>query len=146
MRMILLTAVGCLAAASAWAQPSGEQPILPGYWESTYKVTFPIPDEKTKRECVTEAQIAQYLNGPSNKHYSCRYSDRHVEHGKISLVGDCRDSNGVQAPIHIEGAYTPTSFTLDARMQLVIGGLGIPVTASTDAHRLGAECPLEARR
>jgi hypothetical protein len=57
------------------------------------------------------------------------------------MSGDCVDNNGLPAKVALEGVYTRTSFTMHGRIRILIGGLPIPITASTDAHRISAECP-----
>jgi hypothetical protein len=148
MRLALLAAVTLIAdvliGASSVAGAAEDHPILPGYWESVSKVSFPLPSTKTERKCVSEDQINSYLTGPSNPHYTCHYDKRHVEDGQVTLEGDCIDS-GVHAKIKITGVYTATSFQLDSHLQAVLGGLQIPITASIDAHRLGGECPIGSK-
>jgi hypothetical protein len=43
----------------------------------------------------------------------------------------------------VKGDYTPTRFKLNARVTVNLGGLPIPVNASTDATFLADACPLE---
>jgi hypothetical protein len=131
----------------ALATPAlASQAILPGYWESTNAVTFPLPDKKTERKCISAAQIEDYLSGPSNNHYTCHYDSRRVEDGQLAMQGHCVDNNGLTSKIKVEGAYTPTSFNLKGHLQMIIGGLTVPVEASTDAHRISAACPADASR
>ncbi len=135
------------AALSVCAFATGAavaSPILPGYWESTDQITFPIQSLKTSHKCITEAQIESYMNGPINKHYSCHYSSRTFGAGAFSMAGDCVDNNGLPSKIKVDGVYTATSFKFNGVLNVSIGGLTIPVTATTDAHRLSAECPVEA--
>ncbi|HUO23151.1 MAG TPA: DUF3617 family protein [Caulobacteraceae bacterium] len=140
--MTRLIIVACAAAALPFQSLAAEtSPILPGYWESTDTVTSPIQQSKTSRKCITADQIESYLTGPVNNHYRCRYNDRKLDGHNFSMTGDCVDSSGIPAKVAIEGVYTPTSFTMNGRIRIVIGGLGIPVSASTDAHRISAECP-----
>jgi hypothetical protein len=140
--------IGALAlsvcALGAFALPAIASPILPGYWESTDKVTSPIQETKTSRKCITEGQIESYLTGPVNNHYTCRYNNRKIDGGAFSMSGDCVDNNGLPVKVQVSGVYTDTSFTMNGRLRIMIGGLPIPVSASTDAHRLSAECPAPA--
>jgi hypothetical protein len=64
-----------------------------------------------------------------------------MDGGTFSMVGDCVDNNGIPAKIAVSGVYTETSFTMNGRIRIMIGGLPIPVSASTDAHRISADCP-----
>jgi hypothetical protein len=147
MRLVLLVAtfaIAGLAGVSSVAGAAEDHPILPGYWESVSKVSFPLPSSKTDRKCVSEDQINSYLTGPSNPHYTCHYDKRHVEDGQATMEGDCVDS-GVHAKIKISGTYTATSFQLTSHLQAVLGGLQIPITASIEAHRLSGECPIGAK-
>ena len=115
-------------------------PILPGYWESTSSSSFG-PQGKVERKCITGRAINAYLTGPVNNHYSCHYTDKKIGDGTFSMTGDCVDHGGIPAKVAVHGVYTDTSFSMSGRMRIVIGGLAIPVSASTDAHRLSAECP-----
>jgi hypothetical protein len=143
--LALTVAAVCGAAGfSNMAGATEDGPILPGYWESTSKVSFPLPSTKVDRKCVTGDQINSYLTGPSNPHYTCHYDKRHVENGEATMEGECIDS-GVHAHIKIKGTYTPTSFQLNSRLQAMLGGLAIPIDASIDAHRLSGECPIESK-
>jgi hypothetical protein len=142
MRLVLLAAASVIlagVAVSATAEEDG--PILPGYWESTSKVSFPIPSSKTERKCISARAINSYLTGPSNPHYTCHYDTRSLHDGKAQMAGECIDNNGLHSKIKIDGDYAAESFNLNGRLQIVFGGLGIPVNTSIQAHRLGAECP-----
>jgi hypothetical protein len=141
IRPLLLTVASSALALGAWASSAIASPILPGLWESTDTVTSPIQESKTTRKCITEAQIESYLTGPVNNHYACHYKDKKIGAGTFSMVGDCVDNNGLPAKVAVSGVYTDTSFTMNGRIRIMIGGLPIPVSASTDAHRISAECP-----
>ena len=136
-----LLLIGALALGAV-ALPAIAAPILPGYWESTDKVTSPIQETKTSRKCITEDQIESYLTGPVNNHYTCHYNNRKIDGGTFSMTGDCVDNNGLPVKVQVTGVYTETSFTMNGRMRIMVGGLPIPVSASTDAHRISAECPM----
>jgi hypothetical protein len=141
IRPLLLSAALSAITLSAWALPAMASPILPGWWESTDTITSPIQQTKTSRKCITPAQIESYLTGPVNNHYACHYKDKKMDGGTFSMVGDCVDNNGIPAKIAVSGVYTETSFTMNGRIRIMIGGLPIPVSASTDAHRISADCP-----
>ena len=134
------------SALGLWALsiPARAAPILPGLWESTDTVTSPFQETKTSRKCITPEQIESYLTGPVNNHYSCRYKDKKIGDGTFSMVGDCVDNSGIPAKVAVRGVYTDTSFSMTGRLRIMIGGLAIPVSASTDAHRVSAECPAPA--
>jgi hypothetical protein len=134
-----------LSAAASVAGAAEDGPILPGWWESTSKVAFPFPSSKTERKCVSSKAINAYLTGPSNPHYTCHYDTRHVADGRAEMAGECIDNNGFHSTIKVTGAYTPTSFDLDGHLQVLFGGLRIPITASIAAHRLSEECPAGAK-
>jgi hypothetical protein len=140
LRPLLPAGVAALGVC-ALALPARAAPILPGLWESTDTITSPFQQTKTSRKCITPEQIESYLTGPVNNHYSCRYKDKKIGEGTFSMVGDCVDHSGIPATVAVHGVYTDTSFTMTGRLRIVIGGLGIPVSASTDAHRVSAECP-----
>ena len=136
-----------LALALAWAVPAVAQPppILPGYWESQNKVSFPVNDETTSRQCVTADKIIQFLSGPSTRRYRCDYARSQVADGAIAASGNCVDKSGLKSTIDVRGTYTPTTFQLNAQLRIDLGGVPIPVRASTDARRISAECPAEAK-
>jgi hypothetical protein len=140
IRSTHLAGLGALCAC-AWALPAIAAPILPGLWESTDTITSPFQQTKTSRKCITADQIESYLTGPVNNHYSCRYKDKKIGDGAFSMVGDCVDHSGIPAKVAVQGVYTDTSFSMTGRLRIIIGGLAIPVSASTDAHRISAECP-----
>jgi hypothetical protein len=139
MRIALIAAALAGLSVSALAADNG--PILPGYWESTSKVSFPVPSSKTERKCISARAINAYLTGPSNPHYTCRYDTRHVEGGHAQMEGQCVDNNGLRSKIKIDGDYAADSFNLNGHLQIILGGLSIPVSTSIEAHRLSGECP-----
>ena len=81
------------------------------------------------------------MEGKINHIYTCTYPTKHVGDGKIRLQGTCATRDGPAIPISGEGTFTSDSLHLDARISPQIGGLSIPVRASTDAKRLGDACP-----
>jgi hypothetical protein len=78
-----------------------------------------------------------------NSHYSCHYNDRKMSGGTFSMTGDCVDSNGIPAKVKVDGTYTATSFTMNGHLQIMLGKIALPVTASTEARRISAQCPAE---
>jgi hypothetical protein len=148
MRLVLLAvttfAICGAAGLSSVAGAAEDGPILPGYWESVSKVSFPLPSTKTDRKCITGDQISSYMTGPSNPHYTCHYDKSRFINGEANMEGECIDS-GVHAKIKVNGTYSATSFQLTSHLQALFGGLAIPIEASIDAHRLSAECPIESK-
>jgi hypothetical protein len=146
MRLVLLAAatLAVMGATSLPARAIEDSPILPGFWESTSKVSFPLPSTKTDRKCITADQVIAFLSGPSNSHYTCKYDKTRFIDGQAEMEGECVDS-GVRARIRVNGAYTSTSFQLTSHLQANLGGLQIPIEASIDAHRLSEECPVGAK-
>jgi uncharacterized protein DUF3617 len=130
--LLALSVAGAAAAQSA---------ISPGYWETTSKVTSPFPTHKTERRCIKPQDVAKFMEGKINHIYTCTYPTKHVGDGKIRLQGTCATRDGPAIPISGEGTFTSDSLHIDARVSPQIGGLSIPVRASTDAKRLGDACP-----
>jgi hypothetical protein len=139
MKILIPALVAAAIAAPAAAQTS----IKPGYWETTSRVTSPFPTSKTERRCIKPADVAKFMDGPSNHIYTCTYPTREVGHGKIRLAGSCKSRDGKPVPISGEGTFTSDSFKLNARIETQFGGLTVPVRASTEARRLGDDCPAD---
>ena len=139
-RLIPLVAAPLLALSVAGAA-AAQSAISPGYWETTSKVTSPFPTHKTERRCIKPQDVAKFMEGKINHIYTCTYPTKHVGDGKIRLQGTCATRDGPAIPISGEGTFTSDSLHLDARISPQIGGLSIPVRASTDAKRLGDACP-----
>jgi hypothetical protein len=132
--LLLLTMAGAAAAQSA---------ISPGYWETTSKVTAPFPTHKTERRCIKPSDVSKFMEGKINHIYTCTYPTKRVGDGKIVLQGTCATRDGPAIPISGEGTFTTETLHLDARIAPQIGGLTIPIHASTDAKRLSEICPAE---
>lgn len=132
--VLTLTAAGLAGAAE-------EGPILPGYWESTTKASFPVASNKTERKCIGAKVINSYLTGPVNNHYSCHYDTRNLHDGQAHMAGECTDSSGLRSKVQIDGTYAPEAFALTSHLQVMLGGLAIPISTSIEAHRLSGECP-----
>ena len=132
-----------LLAALALATPAAaaKYPIEPGYWESTNKVLSPIRQTKVERRCIKPADVAKFMAGPSNRHYTCTYPVNVIENGKITLKGTCVSKKGRKVAIQGAGAYSPTAFNLTADVAVEFMGLDIAGRASTDARRIGDNCP-----
>lgn len=133
--LILIAAL--VSPATALAQSA----ISPGYWETTNQVTSPFPTRKTERRCIRPAEVAKFMNGPSNHIYTCTYPTREVGGGRIRLAGSCKTRDGKPVPITGQGVFTADTFQLDARIETELGGLTVPVRARTTAKRLGDDCP-----
>jgi hypothetical protein len=132
-----------LLAALAVAGPAAaaSTPIQPGYWESTNKLLSPIKQTKTERRCITPADVAKFMGGPSNRHYTCTYPTNVISGGKITLKGTCVSKKGRKVAVEGSGAYTPTSFNLTAEIATEFLGLDIVGKASTEARRIADSCP-----
>ncbi len=133
----LLGLVAAIPAGSALAQKA----ISPGYWETTSKVTSPFPTHKTERRCIKPADVAKFMEGKINHIYTCTYPTKQVGDGKILLQGTCATRDGPAIPISGSGIFTSDSMHIEAKVSPNIGGLTIPVHATTDAKRLGDACP-----
>ncbi len=139
-RLIPLIAATMLSLAVAGAA-SAQKAISPGYWETTSKVTSPFPTQKTERRCIKPNDVAKFMEGKINHIYTCTYPTKEVGGGKIRLQGSCATKDGAPVPISGEGVYTGDTMHIEARVAVAVGGLNVPVHASTDAKRLGDICP-----
>ena len=141
-RLIPLLAAPLLALTALGAA-SAQNAISPGYWETTSKVTSPFPTQKTERRCLKPTDVAKFMEGKINHIYTCTYPTKQIGGGKIHLKGSCATKDGAPVPIEGEGAFTHETMHIDARVSLQIGGLSMPVRASTDAKRLSDSCPAD---
>lgn len=135
--------LGLLAAGSvsaAEASTAAATP-MPGYWETNNTATFLFSSHSTERKCLSASDVAKFMNGPSNRHYTCEYPSRTVGGGRIRLAGSCATKKGQVAFVTAKGTYTATSFKLAATLKTKIGGIPLSGSAITDAHRLGDDCP-----
>jgi hypothetical protein len=131
-----------LAVTMAAAGPSAAQSaISPGYWETISKVTSPFPTRKTERRCIKPQDVTRFMEGKINHIYTCTYPTREIAAGKIRLEGTCSTRDGPPIPISSHGTFSSDTLHMEARIVPQIGGLAIPVRASTDARRLGDTCP-----
>lgn len=137
--LALISAAGVLTAAPAFAQ---EQAILPGYWDVTNKVSAIISQSKTEKRCITPSEVSKFMMGPSNRHYKCDYPTRVFKDGKIRLKGDCATKNGSKASIEATGTYSPTTFTMNAKISTVYAGVPLSANATTSAKRIAETCPV----
>jgi hypothetical protein len=139
-RLFPLLAAPLLAAAVA-GPAAAQKAISPGYWETVSKVTSPFPTQKTERRCIRPADVAKFMEGKINHIYTCTYPTKEIGGGKIHLQGTCATRDGPPIPISGEGTFTSDSMHMQARIAVQVGGLNVPVHASTDARRLGDTCP-----
>lgn len=136
-----LIPVCALLAAPALAQ---DTTIQPGYWEVTNKVSAVISQTKTEKRCITPAEVAKFVMGPSNRHYKCDYPTRVFKDGKITLKGQCATKNGSKAALKATGTYSPSSFTMVADISTTYAGLPLSGRATTTAKRISDTCPVPA--
>jgi hypothetical protein len=139
--MIRMLAILLAVAAAPGAASAATQPIQPGYWESTNRVLSPIRQTTVERRCIKPADVDKFMSGPSNRHYACTYPTKVFADGKILLKGACRSKKGRKVGIEGHGTYSPTSFALTADVAIEFLGLDIAGRATTEAHRIGDECP-----
>ena len=139
-RSVPLLAAPLLALSSlAFAQTG----VTPGYWETINQVLSPFPTRKVEKRCIKPADVAKFMQGPSNHIYTCTYPTREIAGGRIRLVGSCKTRDGKPVPVTGTGAYTGDTFRVDANIQAQIGGFTLPVHARTTARRLGDDCPAD---
>ena len=141
MNRLFLLIAGPLIALTAAGAASAQKAISPGYWETISKVTSPFPTQKTEKRCIKPADVAKFMEGKINHIYTCTYPTKEVGGGKIRLQGSCATKDGPPVPISGQGAFTSDTMHIDAKVSLSVGGLSVPVKASTDARRLGDTCP-----
>ena len=138
--LALIPAVLLLAAPAA----AQEQTILPGYWDVTNKVSAIISQTKTEKRCITPAEVSKFVMGPSNRHYKCDYPTRVFKDGKIRLKGACATKNGSKAALEATGTYSPTTFTMNAKISTTYAGVPLSGIATTTARRIRETCPAAA--
>ncbi len=126
---------------------AAESPILPGFWDSKEAYSVLLSGGSHERKCLTAAQVAQFLAAPQTKHYQCSYGSRTVEDGRVAFQGgSCYSHSGrlVLSKVGVDGRYTPESFRLQFRFNYMVSPtLGVPGTATIEARRLSAECPID---
>ncbi|MBS0492205.1 MULTISPECIES: DUF3617 family protein [unclassified Phenylobacterium] len=135
--LALIPAVLLLAAPAA----AQEQTILPGYWDVTNKVSAIVSQTKTEKRCITPAEVSKFVMGPSNRHYKCDYPTRVFKDGKIRLKGACATKNGSKAALEATGTYSPTTFTMNAKISTTYAGVPLSANAITTAKRISETCP-----
>lgn len=130
-----------LALVAAPSLAAAQDAILPGYWETTNRLISPVPTKKTEMRCITQAEVAKFMMGPSNRHYQCTYPTRSFAGGKINLKGTCRSKKGRVVEVSGQGAFSPTTFKVTANIATEWAGLPIAGKASTEARRISDTCP-----
>lgn len=133
-----------LALIGAPSLAAAQDAILPGYWETTNRLISPLPTKKTEMRCITQADVAKFMMGPSNRHYQCTYPTRSFANGKINLKGTCRSKKGRVVEVSGQGDFTSTTFKLTANIATEWAGLPIAGKASTEAKRVSDACPAPA--
>jgi len=136
MSPILLAGLAAAASAAAAATP-----IQPGYWESTNRLLSPVRTKSVEKRCITPADVAKFMSGPSNRHYTCTYPTRSFRAGKIVLKGSCVSKKGRKVAVAGTGSYSATAFSLNADIATEFAGLPIAGQASTEARRIADTCP-----
>ena len=139
--LLALIPASLMLAAPAAAQ---EQTILPGYWDVTNKVSAIISQTKTEKRCITPSEVSKFVMGPSNRHYKCDYPTRVFKDGKIRLKGACATKNGSKAALEATGTYSPTTFTMNAKISTTYAGVPLSGIATTTARRIRETCPAAA--
>ncbi len=152
MRFLVPPSTGRIAAALvALALPrfaaAQDAPILPGYWESRESYSVLFSGGGHDRKCLTKPLIEKFISAPSLKRYDCTYATRTLQGGRAEFRGGAcysRKGRKVLSGVALQGTFSPESFHLDARFDLMVSaGVGLPGSASIDAHRIAAECPAE---
>jgi len=139
-----LTSLAAICALTGWGAAAtafgADVSVLPGYWHSVNKSNFVVTKVTEDKRCLTAAQVNSFMTNPSNKHYKCEYTTRDVMDGKIRLHGTCVDKKGLTVQIDASGEYGADWFKLAAKWSL--NGLPVGGTASTEARRISAACPV----
>jgi len=143
--ILLPTLLVLFAAAAAPGLAADTQLIRPGYWEVTNKVEAIITKTTQEKRCISPTQVAKFMLGPSNRHYKCEYPTRVFKDGKITLKGTCASKKGRNVLIEATGNYSPTAFKLVADVDTTYAGLPLGGTFTTEAKRMGDDCPPDAK-
>lgn len=140
----LLPLLAPLALVGAPTLALAQDAILPGYWETTNRLISPIPTKKTEMRCITPADVAKFMMGPSNRHYTCTYPTKSFAGGRINLKGTCHSKKGRVVDVSGQGEFTETTFKLTANIATEWAGLPLSGRASTEARRVSDTCPAPA--
>jgi hypothetical protein len=109
--------------------------ILPGQWEYSYRIGI-IP-AGTEDRCLKQADVEQFAKGICTRRYTCDYTTRVVQDGKVSLKGAWTDKKGRVAPVSANGVYAPESFRLNVHLKTTNG---LPLAGVMEARRVSATC------
>jgi hypothetical protein len=138
--LVLVLAILAIPAATAAQQPAL---IDPGYWDVTTDWLGLV--KKTERYCIEPKNIAKFMLGPCNHHYTCTYPIQTVAEGKAHFEGEIRGHDELYH-VHGDAYFTPTT------MNLKLSGTGhwhvVPILsahASIQAHMLSPDCPVDAK-
>jgi hypothetical protein len=137
MRPVAIAALAWSLAGAGMAQET----IRPGYWEAIESVLSPIQSRKIERRCIAAKDVQRFISCYINHHYVCDCPEQSHGDGHLRFSGTCVDHKGAQVRIAGRGTYTETTLHLTAEVRFKLGGLPIRGRASTDAHRLGDQCP-----
>jgi hypothetical protein len=140
-----LCALVLAAAAATPALAADDGMILPGYWDVTNTVNAVVSKTTTEQRCISPAEVSKFMEGPSNRHYTCTYPTKVFKNGKITLKGQCVSKKSRVVQIQATGSYSPTTFKLVADVDTTLAGLNLGGRATTEAKRLGDTCPPGAK-
>ncbi len=133
-RLALAAPLALLLAIPALAQDTGT--VRPGHWEYAYKIAG--LNVSTEYKCLKREEIDKFFSGPSNRHYKCTYPTKVVGNGKALFDGTCKDKRGRTVPMHAEGTYSDTDFTLKLKLKTIHG---LPLSGTMKAKWIAAACP-----
>ncbi|MFD1610708.1 DUF3617 domain-containing protein [Sphingomonas tabacisoli] len=96
----------------------------------------------TETQCLTPEQVAKpnsdMFAGKQNS--QCKYDKFEMGGGKIKAEMHCPGGAGAQMAMTMDGSYSPTSYTMDAAMDMQTpGNGGMKMAVHTEGKRIG-EC------
>jgi hypothetical protein len=130
-----------LAALAAGLDARAQETIRPGYWEATERVLSPIRTTKVERRCIAAQDVTRFMSCYINHHYSCQCPEQSYAGGQIRYRGICVDHKGAKVGVAGQGTYTADTLHLTADVTFSFEG-----RASTDARRIGDDCPPAAQK
>jgi hypothetical protein len=142
MKRLFVLALALVAIPGAAA---AQTPALinPGYWDVTTDWLGLV--KKREKYCIEPKNIAKFMLGPCNHHYTCTYPVQQVADGAVHFEGEIRGHDELYH-VHGDAVFTPT--TMDMRMS----GSGhwhiVPIPsahASIRARMLASDCPADAK-
>lgn len=131
---------GVLALALIPGLADAQEAPRPGLWELSSTATWVISTKTVEKKCLSAADIAKVLEGPSNRHYHCVYPTNSVGGGRISLAGACTTKRGQTAQITVEGSYTADAFQLTGKLRTVLARIAVEVAATSNGRLLSPTC------